>query len=578
MTKLKKKKGKKRAKGLFAVDLLDSPAVRDDFDHVVFGTPGDREAEFSIDAESLLWGFEADPPEVGPVFQAVVQGRLQEAADQLHALNLAGLFDRLDFENAFELLAAVELLTGRPDLLDKDTRIDLIGAVYAHCVEGSQIGHSADMLEFPVVHQIVFGEVPLRISLRFPQLSESALLFENARNELQVGVAEMLDNDGLPHARILSECGWLLACWTRCCRLADRMDTECLDVDTQLQFGYFLRQMMRLIRRDGSLTFGSHATDVRTAIHESLDCYHDEDDRLIADAMLDGRKISSTLEESMPEPSELSEWGKLAVMQSRWSSVKPRLTVDFDQHRLRAELHAGSVLLSGELTTRITGSGKPVGAACEWEVVCWHSDEDGDFLELECELDNGGRWQKHFLLAQQDAFLLVGDVLLDLQESSTHLETSWPLGVSTGFGLPQDSTELFLTHDSKSVASVLPLGLPEWQSGRSPGTLGVSESRLEYRFSSAGENIYSPIFLDLNAKRCRKPLTWRRLTVAEDLEIVSPQTAVAFRIQAGKRQWLIYRSLTPPENRTMLGQNLTVEFYAGRFNRDGTCTEIVSVD
>jgi hypothetical protein len=42
-------------------------------------------------------------------------------------------------------------------------------------------------------------------------------------------------------------------------------------------------------------------------------------------------------------------------------------------------------------------------------------------------------------------------------------------------------------------------------------------------------------------------------------------------------QWLFYRSLTRPANRTLLGQNLSNEFFAARFDRDGEAEELIGV-
>ena len=54
--------------------------------------------------------------------------------------------------------------------------------------------------------------------------------------------------------------------------------------------------------------------------------------------------------------------------------------------------------------------------------------------------------------------------------------------------------------------------------------------------------------------------------------------AVGYRVQVGRAQWLFYRSLAPPANRSVLGQNLTAEFFAGRWNRDGSITELIRIE
>ena len=73
-------------------------------------------------------------------------------------------------------------------------------------------------------------------------------------------------------------------------------------------------------------------------------------------------------------------------------------------------------------------------------------------------------------------------------------------------------------------------------------------------------------------------MTWRQLTVAEQRQNQPRDVAAGYRVQFGSRQWLIYRSLTPPANRTVLGMNLSTDFFLGRFGRDGETNTIVEVE
>jgi hypothetical protein len=53
---------------------------------------------------------------------------------------------------------------------------------------------------------------------------------------------------------------------------------------------------------------------------------------------------------------------------------------------------------------------------------------------------------------------------------------------------------------------------------------------------------------------------------------------VSFRLQVGRRQWLVYRSLTPPANRTTLGQNYATEFVFAKFLSDGTADPLIEIE
>jgi hypothetical protein len=62
------------------------------------------------------------------------------------------------------------------------------------------------------------------------------------------------------------------------------------------------------------------------------------------------------------------------------------------------------------------------------------------------------------------------------------------------------------------------------------------------------------------------------------MEVLPRDRAVGYRAQSGRGQWLIYRSLGPAGNRTVLGQNIAGEFCAGRFRRSGKLEEWIEIE
>ncbi|MCA9231839.1 MAG: hypothetical protein KDA57_14410, partial [Planctomycetales bacterium] len=72
---------------------------------------------------------------------------------------------------------------------------------------------------------------------------------------------------------------------------------------------------------------------------------------------------------------------------------------------------------------------------------------------------------------------------------------------------------------------------------------------------------------------------WRQLTVAQSLEVQPHDVAVGYRAQCGKDQWLFYRSLDQPANRTVLGQNLSLDCLVARFlAASGEVDELLEID
>jgi hypothetical protein len=97
-----------------------------------------------------------------------------------------------------------------------------------------------------------------------------------------------------------------------------------------------------------------------------------------------------------------------------------------------------------------------------------------------------------------------------------------------------------------------------------------------------GRRMFAPLWIDLSRQRVRShdcdPLTWRQLTIGEHRQILPHDVAVGYRVQCGKRQWIAYRSLTAPANRTLIGVNLSTDFFVGRFGSDGETESIVEVE
>jgi hypothetical protein len=285
-----------------------------------------------------------------------------------------------------------------------------------------------------------------------------------------------------------------------------------------------------------------------------------------------------------PTPATHSQDARRALLRRTWKPPFDSLAVDYSGPDLRVTLTAGDrVLLSGTWGWETTASG-PLAAAGSWEEVCWHSDQLVDYLELELALTGGWKLQRQMVLARKDQFLYLADALmgpvLPRGEPAREIRHSMqlPLAENVSFE-PAEGTregEIFLKR--KRVARLLPPALPEWRTELCPGELALTGNQVVLRHAAQGSNLYAPLWLDLSTSRLRRECTWRRLTVGEDLKIQPRDVAAGYRVQAGKEQWLIYRSLAPKRSRTILGQNFATDFVLCRFKPDGTTEDIVEIE
>ena len=184
------------------------------------------------------------------------------------------------------------------------------------------------------------------------------------------------------------------------------------------------------------------------------------------------------------------------------------------------------------------------------------------------------------LLAREDRFLLLADALLGPESPAVelHYSQALPLVSRTEFSDARETREGWLEYGRKQRATVIPAALAEWRSEFCHAELTQTDNRLTLQHAALGRNLFAPLWIDLDPRRLKRPLTWRRLTVAENLAIVPRDMAAAYRIQAGRQQWLIYRSLAPIGNRSVLGHNTIRSFVCSRILSSGDTEAIVEIE
>jgi hypothetical protein len=285
--------------------------------------------------------------------------------------------------------------------------------------------------------------------------------------------------------------------------------------------------------------------------------------------LLKGGPSAADAPSSVPRPSFQLEAAGLAVLRCDWRSRSPQLAVNHSSPSLISELSLGKQLVwSGIHEIEVRLDGRPLIAEQPWDQMCWESDDEIDYLELELDLSEGVCVQRHIALAREDRFLFVADAVLGTRPGKIEYRGTLPLGAGVTFQPEQETREGTLLA-GKTPLRVLPLELNEWRSGSSCGALKTDSGRLELTQSSSGQCLFAPLFIDLDPRRLAKEVTWRQLTVGKDRTAVPRDEAVGYRVQVGRSQWLFYRALGGPATRTVLGKNLYNEMLIGRFHADG---------
>ncbi len=449
--------------------------------------------------------------------------------------------------------------------------------------------------------QLFAAELPATLACSFPELAACAALAAPAREAALKFLETAIDAEGIVHASYLPWLRPLLASWTRLAAMDEAQKRSerspaAQSVAATPRFQKAVAQALRLTHRDGSqvLSPASRTDDsigerlaVTASLFRSALKFAGEPARRVAALTLPAalepaqRAAAKAKNKSGKKPFVAfnSELSQLAVLRTGWNTADPRLTIAYANEQIRGELACGGELIaSGDWTPEVQWNGERLKPISEWEEVCWVSDDDADYLELEISLTGDVRIQRHLLLARQDRFLFVADAILGKKPGQIAYRSALPLAPGAKFIPAKESHEGQLAR--RSVCGLtLPLALPEWRTEPGCGELSATNNALELRQSVANaQAMFAPIFVDLAPRRLSKPFTWRRLTVAEDRRILPNDLAVGYRVQSDARQWLFYRSLGERGNRTLLGHNLVSEFLAARFNRNGIAETLLEIE
>jgi hypothetical protein len=296
----------------------------------------------------------------------------------------------------------------------------------------------------------------------------------------------------------------------------------------------------------------------------------------------------------------------VAIMRTGWERGSLRVLVDYRQTVPHLEIAAGDrLLVDGPWEWSVSSAGSPLAAQGPWKASCWESDGQATFLEITAPLSDGRQFERQVVLLPRERIVVLADAVTQAggadavtqaggadamtangaaavngrhdepRPSSLRYQSTVRLAPGLDTDLAEETREA-IVFDTRTRLIALPLALPEWRVGRG-GSLDRTADSLTLVQESAGRRLYAPLWLDCDAARIGRPLTWRQLTVADTRLNLPPWQAAGFRVQAGPEQWLLYRSLDAPRNRTLLGCNVSCEFLLGRIRPRGGVKRVLEI-
>lgn len=280
------------------------------------------------------------------------------------------------------------------------------------------------------------------------------------------------------------------------------------------------------------------------------------------------------------------EAGTVAVLRTGWGRGAVRLLLDFGAPRHRLEIAVGDrLVVAGEWGWSAEADGVPLIPVGPWTQCCFESDRDATFLEVVAPLPGGLQAERQIVLLPGEKVLVLTDSLTDAgarlpadaRPGRIVLRGHLPLA-GAGAAREAETREIRLTVGDRQTWRVLPLPLPEWRAAPAAGAFDEDVDVLRLRGEGEGGRLTMPLWFDLDSDRAHLPLTWRPLSVADQRQNVRRHEAVGFRVQVGLEQWLLYRALDVPRNRTLLGCNVACEFLVGRLRRSGEVSRTLEIE
>lgn len=265
-------------------------------------------------------------------------------------------------------------------------------------------------------------------------------------------------------------------------------------------------------------------------------------------------------------------------MRARWRRRSHLLAVDYAGSVIQTELSLGrGSVWAGSWELDVYADGTPLVPITPWESVCWVADDEVIYFELERALAGRIRVQRQMLLARQDSFVIMADTVLARGQAELRCRSKLQLAPQVVAEPAVETRELTLQTRSGPVR-VLPCSLGEWRQEHVDGSLEVNDSSLVFERAARGRSLYAPLFIDIDPHRGQKQLTWRHLTVAENRVIQTRDIAAGYRVQIGRRQWLIYRATAERAGRTVLGANTWSQFLLMRIKRSGKLETLLEIE
>ncbi len=503
--------------------------------------------------------------------------------------------------SAWELLMLTELLRQAGGSLSAKVGVPLWRRVL---MAANDWGTSAET-DSPSPHSgMSEGELPWVLGLLLAHVRGSETLRERGRSALHSLLEENTDTDGTLLAEKMEIAPMWLSPIVRAAEWAFAAEVPLWNESQTDRFSYLINRMAGCFAGDGHLPFdppsGQHAlplllTAARLAggskrewpLKFLWDVAEAQPGLLTASGP---QKHSAKLKTSRRRPVEVetdwlvqqSDWAHMACLRNHAGRDADVCVVTHHRSLPLLDLSIlGNSVIQGAWELEVLLDQEPLELPDNWSCVCWHTDADGDYLELQHAVDENIRVERQVFLSRTEHLLMLADCISGVGDRVIDYTSRLPLAESAKFLRHETSRECQVQLPN-AVMRTFPLALPDDLVQSTPGRWGLSKDLnrpcLELHQTSKG-GLYAPLVFEWTPARQNSYADWRTLTITEDGPKVGCEKAAGHRLRIGNQQLLIYRSLAlNGELRTVLGHHTGHETIIGRFNKNGDVKPLLIVE
>lgn len=503
------------------------------------------------------------------------------------------------------LLACVELLVIHGGAFPATTvgrlwKVTLSAAI-AQAESFAEAGNEADWEELAADEDadqrcwLLAGLLPWACGLLFDEVKGAPKLLKAGRKYLSDQLLLVTDGDGIPVGPVLENVSDHLARWKDALLLSAIFGRPLWKDGADERLVETLQAVSATLGADGRICGCLHDDGAGAGLIVSLAELSGVGKReawfttarSVRDAVDAGlpRVGAATLQRKIRNndiPSWQSDDAEDACLRSSWSPASSVATLTFHQDPVGIELVAdGTPLLVGPWGLSLQEDGEEVEIEDAWECICWYTDGEVDYCELQLEFDDGSKLGRFVMLPRGRQFAVIADIASGSTAKQLELTSELPLADGIEASRRKGTREWRLKAGRQRFR-VFPLAVPQDAGlGTSNNAEVVTDDeQASFVTSSVSSNggAFSPVVIDWAPERRNATCEWSPLTVSEVMEI-DRTGAAAWRVRFGDEHLIIFRALRATDRyRTVLGYQTEHETVIADFTKAGDFKELLLVE